>query len=312
MPLMANKHVEQALPRLWASCLTTVVTLYPLVSNKWKNYLIYLWCNLNYYIFYYSICRFGGVPHCRTRHSPMVAVLPVFHRFHTLLLLTLADLRFWFVNSLYKTGLHNFRVHEFTYALGTLRFGKVDVTEAQFGIMTLHMVTFFFGGDIWNLHVSTFYFVFTYILFSQMLRSSHKVTGNRLAIVRAGEEDLFTQLLTFCIPPHLPHLFVHRLVADIGSTVRYCCGHRRLAVAILRLFQRICRHDPQRWFRKERINHCRKLFEQRPFLHSPLSLSLSCTLPSIKGCGCTWWWMDMSFVFNTLKVHRHKLIPFQN
>jgi len=38
--------------------------------------------------------------------------------------------------------------------LGTLRFGKIDVTEAQYGIMFLHMLTFFFGGSLWEHHVS--------------------------------------------------------------------------------------------------------------------------------------------------------------
>jgi len=42
--------------------------------------------------------------------------------------------------------------HWQTYVSGTLRFGKVDVTEAQFGIITLHMITFFFGRDVWEIH----------------------------------------------------------------------------------------------------------------------------------------------------------------
>ena len=43
-----------------------------------------------------------------------------------------------------------------SFLLGTLRFGKIDVTEAQYGIMFLHMLTFFFGGSLWEHHVSSF------------------------------------------------------------------------------------------------------------------------------------------------------------
>ncbi|XP_073813700.1 choline/ethanolaminephosphotransferase 1 bbc isoform X5 [Musca autumnalis] len=39
--------------------------------------------------------------------------------------------------------------HWQTYVSGTLRFGKIDVTEAQFTIIGIHMVSFFFGPDIW-------------------------------------------------------------------------------------------------------------------------------------------------------------------
>uniref|UniRef100_A0A1I8PM53 diacylglycerol cholinephosphotransferase n=1 Tax=Stomoxys calcitrans TaxID=35570 RepID=A0A1I8PM53_STOCA len=39
--------------------------------------------------------------------------------------------------------------HWQTYVSGTLRFGKIDVTEAQFTIMGIHMISFFFGPEIW-------------------------------------------------------------------------------------------------------------------------------------------------------------------
>ncbi|XP_018326707.1 cholinephosphotransferase 1 isoform X4 [Agrilus planipennis] len=40
--------------------------------------------------------------------------------------------------------------HWQTYVSGTLKFGKVDVTEAQFTIMIIHMVSAIFGPSIWN------------------------------------------------------------------------------------------------------------------------------------------------------------------
>ncbi|XP_073813696.1 choline/ethanolaminephosphotransferase 1 bbc isoform X2 [Musca autumnalis] len=44
--------------------------------------------------------------------------------------------------------------HWQTYVSGTLRFGKIDVTEAQFTIIGIHMVSFFFGPDIWMTKLS--------------------------------------------------------------------------------------------------------------------------------------------------------------
>lgn len=42
------------------------------------------------------------------------------------------------------------------YALfrtGVLRFGKFDVTEAQIFIITIHLVSFFFGPEAWNMRI---------------------------------------------------------------------------------------------------------------------------------------------------------------
>uniref|UniRef100_A0A1E1XQ98 diacylglycerol cholinephosphotransferase n=1 Tax=Amblyomma sculptum TaxID=1581419 RepID=A0A1E1XQ98_AMBSC len=39
--------------------------------------------------------------------------------------------------------------HWQTYVSGTLRFGKFDVTEAQFAVMLIHLVSALFGPDIW-------------------------------------------------------------------------------------------------------------------------------------------------------------------
>lgn len=44
--------------------------------------------------------------------------------------------------------------HWQTYVSGTLRFGKVDVTEAQCTIMAIHMISAIFGPNIWMLKVS--------------------------------------------------------------------------------------------------------------------------------------------------------------
>ncbi|XP_053966408.1 cholinephosphotransferase 1 isoform X5 [Anastrepha ludens] len=40
--------------------------------------------------------------------------------------------------------------HWQTYVSGTLRFGKVDVTEAQFTIMGIHVISAVFGSEVWQ------------------------------------------------------------------------------------------------------------------------------------------------------------------
>jgi hypothetical protein len=40
--------------------------------------------------------------------------------------------------------------HWQTYITGTLKFGKFDVTEAQVCIMGIHLLSFFFGVEIWQ------------------------------------------------------------------------------------------------------------------------------------------------------------------
>jgi hypothetical protein len=41
----------------------------------------------------------------------------------------------------------------FTF-IGTLRFGKVDVTEAQCSIMCIHLISAIFGSQIWSTKVN--------------------------------------------------------------------------------------------------------------------------------------------------------------
>ncbi|XP_073998002.1 choline/ethanolaminephosphotransferase 1 bbc isoform X8 [Rhodnius prolixus] len=43
--------------------------------------------------------------------------------------------------------------HWQAYVSGTLRFGRVDVTEAQFTIMGIHLISAFFGPEIWSIKV---------------------------------------------------------------------------------------------------------------------------------------------------------------
>ncbi|XP_012162615.1 cholinephosphotransferase 1 isoform X3 [Ceratitis capitata] len=65
--------------------------------------------------------------------------------------------------------------HWQTYVSGTLRFGKIDVTEAQFTIMAIHVISAVFGSEVWQtrlpllgweVRVLSLYIIFgIYILF---------------------------------------------------------------------------------------------------------------------------------------------------
>lgn len=58
------------------------------------------------------------------------------------------------------------RLYIFTYPCltGSLRFGKVDVTEAQFTIIGIHLVSAIFGPKIWMMEVVSFFFYISSIL----------------------------------------------------------------------------------------------------------------------------------------------------
>lgn len=45
----------------------------------------------------------------------------------------------------------------FLWLLGTLRFGKFDVTETQLSIISLHLMSSIFGTSVWDCEVRTQY-----------------------------------------------------------------------------------------------------------------------------------------------------------
>jgi choline/ethanolamine phosphotransferase len=46
-----------------------------------------------------------------------------------------------------------YAAHWQTYVSAKLRFGRFDVTEAQFCIITMHLVSAFMGPDVWHTKV---------------------------------------------------------------------------------------------------------------------------------------------------------------
>lgn len=55
-----------------------------------------------------------------------------------------------------------YTAHWQTYVSGTLKFGKFDVTEAQFTIITIHLVSAIFGTSFWNTVVCFAFLNFCY------------------------------------------------------------------------------------------------------------------------------------------------------
>lgn len=89
---------------------------------------------------------------------PNVRLLPfsVFVSLSVCLSVQLGELTTWMVvlcagaTSLFYTA------HWQTYVSGTLKFGKFDVTEAQFTIITIHLISAIFGTSFWGTIVCSF------------------------------------------------------------------------------------------------------------------------------------------------------------
>lgn len=81
-----------------------------------------------------------------------------------ILFCSLADLCFWYVKIFQKSNdiLIKYCIYNLflfiSYDIGTLRFGKFDVTETQLSIIFLHLMSAVFGTGIWDIEVSTKFF----------------------------------------------------------------------------------------------------------------------------------------------------------
>ena len=51
-----------------------------------------------------------------------------------------------------------YTAHWQTYVTGSLKFGKIDVTEAQVGIIVVHIMTALIGPALWSLRVNNICF----------------------------------------------------------------------------------------------------------------------------------------------------------
>ncbi|XP_039279157.1 choline/ethanolaminephosphotransferase 1 [Nilaparvata lugens] len=76
--------------------------------------------------------------------------------------------------------------HWQTYVSGTLRFGRIDVTEAQFTIMGIHLVSFIFGPKIWETQVLFDFFELRYTVGIMTVICGSVALFNTLTVVFTG------------------------------------------------------------------------------------------------------------------------------
>jgi len=81
-----------------------------------------------------------------------------------------SSLPFMFLQCVLAISLY-YCAHWQTYVSGTLRFGRIDVTEAQIGIIIIHMLTAVFGGEFWTMPLLPnvnipFYFIYVVVALS--------------------------------------------------------------------------------------------------------------------------------------------------
>lgn len=70
----------------------------------------------------------------------------------------------WLLFFMFNLSLTTFyTAHWQTYVTGALKFGKIDVTEAQFSVYTIFLLTSIFGDAVWLLKVPIFNFEVRYI-----------------------------------------------------------------------------------------------------------------------------------------------------
>ncbi|XP_064112273.1 choline/ethanolaminephosphotransferase 1-like isoform X3 [Macrobrachium nipponense] len=100
--------------------------------------------------------------------------------------------------------------HWQTYVSGTLRFGFVDVTEAQFGVIAIHLLSVIFGPSFWSLKLPFIGFSIKYVIlycilfFQIVLAYSYMHTIPYTGAGKNGSTVAGTSVLS----PVVPLLFV--------------------------------------------------------------------------------------------------------
>lgn len=64
--------------------------------------------------------------------------------------------------------LFNFIYLKHIFLIGSLRFGKVDVTEAQFTIIGIHLISAIFGPQVWMIEVVLFLIMLSVLYMARM------------------------------------------------------------------------------------------------------------------------------------------------
>lgn len=99
--------------------------------------------------------------------------------------------------------------HWQAYISGTLHFGKIDVTEAHYSVMSVHIMTFVFGPKIWSIKIFG-QIELWYLIIGMTVLTGSLVISDFLATIRRGGsgKNGSTVAGTSIIAPILPFLFV--------------------------------------------------------------------------------------------------------
>lgn len=99
--------------------------------------------------------------------------------------------------------------HWQAYVSGTLHFGKIDVTEAQYAVMAIHVVTFFVGPEVWSKKIFGEIEPWVFIIGLTILTGFLVVNDFIATIQRGGSgKNGSTVAGTSILSPILPFLFI--------------------------------------------------------------------------------------------------------
>jgi hypothetical protein len=99
--------------------------------------------------------------------------------------------------------------HWQAYVSGTLHFGKIDVTEAQYGVITVHLVTFFVGPDVWQMKMFGKIEPWFFIIGLTVLTGCLVINDFVSTIQRGGSgKNGSTVAGTSILSPLIPFLFI--------------------------------------------------------------------------------------------------------
>lgn len=99
--------------------------------------------------------------------------------------------------------------HWQAYVSGTLHFGKIDVTEAQYAVMAIHLVTFFVGPEVWSKKILGRFEPWVFIIGLTVLTGFLVVNDFVSTIQRGGSgKNGSTVAGTSILSPVLPFLFI--------------------------------------------------------------------------------------------------------
>ncbi|ESP04098.1 hypothetical protein LOTGIDRAFT_136765 [Lottia gigantea] len=150
---------------LAVNILTTMILVF--YSPDAKHHVpgwAYILCGLGLFI-YQSLDAIDGKQARRTKtNSPLGelfdhgcdSVSTVFVLMGTCIALKLGNQPNWMMFEIASASFLFYCAHWQTYVSGTLKFGKIDVTEGQVAIIGLYFITGIFGEHIWELPVPVF------------------------------------------------------------------------------------------------------------------------------------------------------------